>query len=275
MPGMSFSLWTCRASYVTRAPLRFPVHAGNAFRGALGFRLEEEVFRPRAETGPSGLKDRPRPFVLRASHLDGMELPAATPFEVGFNVFAEPAADILRHALSQFGRGSRLLAALEFTGWAVEAVHLDLSPRSSPERVRLRIRTPLELKGWDGAGLPPFAVLAARLRDRLSALGAFYGGGAPALDYVGLAERSAEVRAVAGDVEARRVERRSTRTGQRHSLGGVTGWAEYRGGMDEFVPLIEAGYWTGVGRHTVWGQGWIEMVEPGAPSMEISAAPGT
>lgn len=274
MPGVSFTLWTCRASFVTRAPLRFPAHAGNAFRGALGFRLEEQVFRPRAEAGPSGLRDRPRPFVLRAGHLDGAELPASTPFELGLNVFAEPAADLLRQALAGRGEGSRVLAAVELTGWAVEAVNLDLSPRPSPERVQLRFRTPVELKGWDGAGLPPFGVLAARLRDRLSALGAFYGGGAPALDYAGLSERAAEVRAVAGEVEAWRVERRSTRTGQRHSLGGVTGWAEYRGRMDEFVPLLEAGFWTGVGRHTVWGQGWMEMVEPGAPSMEISVAPG-
>jgi hypothetical protein len=53
--------------------------------------------------------------------------------------------------------------------------------------------------------------------------------------------------------------RRSSRTGQVHSLGGVVGEAEYQGELGEFLPYLEAGKWTGVGRHTVWGQGEVAV----------------
>ena len=49
----------------------------------------------------------------------------------------------------------------------------------------------------------------------------------------------------------------SRATGQRHALGGFTGFAEYAGELAEFVPYLEIGRWTGVGRQTVWGKGEI------------------
>jgi hypothetical protein len=55
-------------------------------------------------------------------------------------------------------------------------------------------------------------------------------------------------------VEAERV---SKGTGQRHSIGGFTGLAEYEGPVAEFLPYLEAARWTGVGRQTVWGKGEI------------------
>jgi hypothetical protein len=54
-------------------------------------------------------------------------------------------------------------------------------------------------------------------------------------------------------------ERRSARTGQSHSLGGFTGHAEYEGDLTEFVPWLEAAFWTGVGRLTVWGNGMMRI----------------
>jgi len=49
--------------------------------------------------------------------------------------------------------------------------------------------------------------------------------------------------------------RRSSRTGQTHSLGGFVGKAEYQGDLTEFVPYLRAAQWTGVGRQTAWGKG--------------------
>ena len=52
-------------------------------------------------------------------------------------------------------------------------------------------------------------------------------------------------------------ERTSRGTGQRHSLGGFTGVAEYQGDLAKFLPYLEIARWTGVGRQTVWGKGEI------------------
>ena len=59
------------------------------------------------------------------------------------------------------------------------------------------------------------------------------------------------------------VERRSSRTGQRHGIGGFVGFAEYEGDLAEFVPYLEAAYWTGVGRHCTWGNGQIKTRHSG------------
>jgi hypothetical protein len=55
------------------------------------------------------------------------------------------------------------------------------------------------------------------------------------------------------------VQRRSSKTGQVHSIGGFVGEAEYEGDLAEFVPFLKAAQWTGVGRQTVWGKGEIAV----------------
>lgn len=262
MPGVAFRVWACRAAFETQGPLRFPALAGNAFRGALGFRLPPEVFSPRHVDGPSGLRDRPRPFVLRAAHLDSAAMPAGACFELGLNVFSQAAVDPLREALG----GLRIQGTtLTLSDFSVRTVVVDLAVRTAaPVAVRVRLVTPLAMKGWTGDGLPPFAVLAVRLRDRISMLASFYDQGPPELDFAGLARRAAMVEARGGEVVEREWHRRSSRTGRTNPMGGAVGWVEYAGPLAEFVGLLEAGCWTGVGRHTVWGQGSIELSEPAA-----------
>jgi hypothetical protein len=55
------------------------------------------------------------------------------------------------------------------------------------------------------------------------------------------------------------IVRRSSRTGQIHPIGGFVGDAEYEGELTEFVPVLSAAQWTGVGRQTVWGKGAIAV----------------
>jgi CRISPR/Cas system endoribonuclease Cas6 (RAMP superfamily) len=55
------------------------------------------------------------------------------------------------------------------------------------------------------------------------------------------------------------VDRLSSRTGQRHPLGGFVGEAEYEGELGEFLPYLRLGKWVGVGRQTVWGKGELEL----------------
>ena len=43
-------------------------------------------------------------------------------------------------------------------------------------------------------------------------------------------------------------------------IGGFIGTAEYEGPVAEFLPILRAARWTGVGRHCVWGNGEIVTV---------------
>jgi len=45
----------------------------------------------------------------------------------------------------------------------------------------------------------------------------------------------------------------------RHPRVGLIGTVTYTGPLAEFLPWLRAGYWTGVGRQTVWGKGVIDL----------------
>jgi hypothetical protein len=126
--------------------------------------------------------------------------------------------------------------------------------------VRIEFLTPTELKS-EGVIVerPEFPILFARVRDRISTLSAIYGSGPLAIDFAALGRRAAEIEMTRCDIAPAAAERRSSRTGQTHSLGGFTGSAEYEGELAEFLPYLEAARWTGVGRQTVWGKGEISL----------------
>lgn len=247
-----------------------PGLAANVLRGGLGTVLAEmdraafaRIFAPGAAGGPSGLADPPRPFVLRAAHLGGRVEPGET-FHFDAHVFdlREPVGARLAAAFEELGQrglgpGRGRAELLEVSRPPAPVIRLD---RPEPaRRVLVRFVTPTELKCCGGlASRPEFAVLAARLRDRISSLRALYGVGPLELDFRGMGERAAAVEMTRCEVTHRAAERRSSRTGRAHPLGGFTGEAEYRGALDEFVPFLRAGKWTGVGRQTVWGKGEID-----------------
>jgi hypothetical protein len=70
------------------------------------------------------------------------------------------------------------------------------------------------------------------------------------------------VQAVAGRLENVQGSRKSARTGQTHPLSGFRGTVRYAGELGEFVPLLRAACYTGIGRQTVWGHGEIELETP-------------
>lgn len=253
--GQSFEVLACRLSFTSSGAVRFPATAANVFRGALGYVLAGEIFRPRRAEGPSGLADPPRPFVLRADELDGRVVDGS--FELGLNLF-DPALE------TEFKTAFERLAGLGITGqrvklrmegWSASRVVIRLDEAEAASRVRVRFETPIELKGWNGEGVPPFRVLASRLRDRLSSLRALYGVGPLDIDFQGFGDRAGRVMTRGGLMEAVEGERRSGRTGMVHPLGGRMGWAGYEGALGEFVPYLRAGAYTGAGRQTVWGRG--------------------
>jgi CRISPR-associated endoribonuclease Cas6 len=294
---VTFEFFRFRFHFRALSPVRFPAgKAANTIRGALGIALGESaspavfqtLFDPQGSPGstPSGLAAPPRPFVIRAAHLDGSEVPTGTSFSWDIHAFdlRHPPVEPLRQAFAQLaetgigpGRGRAALDRIE---------HLDLLDRShaipagampqplrltldgGPFRqrqaiasVHLRFLTPTELKGeGDIAERPEFPILFARLRDRISSLSAFYGRGPLAIDFRAMGDRARAIRLLDCNLEWSRTDRRSTRTGQVHPIGGFTGDAVYTGDLGEFLPWLEAARWTGVGRHTVWGQGDVRVI---------------
>ena len=237
------------------------------------------MFEPAAMgSGPSGLADWPRPFVFRAIHLDGRTIQAGEAFHFDLNLF-DTKPDAVAYLVLAFTQLAREglgpeRSRVELTGvWHLDIngnaagpafplvpapLELDLTATEQITRIRVQFLTPTELKsGQQLAARPEFGILAARIRDRISTLRELYGDGPLDIDFRAFGERAAQVRLMRCDVRQVDIVRRSSRTGQVHSIGGFVGEAEYEGELAEFVPYIRAGRWTGVGRQTVWGKGVI------------------
>lgn len=291
-----FRLHPLRFSFVARERISFPPgKSSNILRGAFGTIFRRiacvpqctgarecewrascpyaRMFEPRAlASGPSGLADWPRPFVFRATHLDGCTIQPGESFYFDLNLFdvRSEAVAYLVLAFSQLAREGLGpgRSRVELTGVsqldencdsAVAPLVLDLAPSELITHIRVRFLTPTELKsGQQLAARPEFSVLAARIRDRISTLREIYGEGPLAIDFRAFGERAALVRMTRCEVGQRDIERRSSRTGQVHPIGGFVGEAEYEGDLAEFVPYLRAAKWTGVGRQTVWGKGEID-----------------
>jgi hypothetical protein len=297
LAGVTFEFFRFRFRFRAIDAVFFPPgKSTNVVRGAFGTVLREaatpaeyaRLFQPGTALGksPSGLADWPRPFVFRASHLDGLSVPANGNFFVDVHIFDLHAQALTRfrttfeqlavHGLGPSRGRAELLgvdqldlrdAATPASGelgrpTVVPLDHESLPPgAASPRRVRVAFLTPTELKaGGRLAGQPEFPILFGRLRDRISTLRALYGAGPLAVDFRGLAERAAEVRMTRCQLVWAHLERKSGRTGQVHPLGGFTGEAEYEGDLGEFLPWLQAARWVGVGRQTVWGKGDLRVL---------------
>ncbi|MFL6352265.1 MAG: CRISPR system precrRNA processing endoribonuclease RAMP protein Cas6 [Bryobacteraceae bacterium] len=309
---MLFRFYALRFTFTAREPIHFPPgKSSNILRGAFGVIFRRiacvpqctgardcewrascpyaRMFEPSAVVaGPSGLADWPRPFVFRATGLDGRTVAVGESFHFDLNLFDihSPAIAYLVLAFGQFGReglgirrsrveltGVSQLdaqgehAATIFDGSSLvmqqNAPLLELNLAASVEavgRLRVHFLTPTELKtGQHLARRPEFPILIARIRDRVSTLRELYGDGPLTIDFRAFGERAALVRMTRCDIQQVEILRRSGRTGQVHPIGGFTGKAEYEGDLTEFVPYLSAAKWTGVGRQTVWGKGEISF----------------
>lgn len=267
--------------------VRFPALAANPIRGALGAWLRQkgclqnclspdacpepgvcpyaEIFRPaRKISGPSGLLDAPRPFVLRTSHLNRAIVPNGGGFRVRF-VFLT----IQPSWIEQVGAALRLVsrdglcgsrACLESIA-PLPPIQIDLSrPGPNCSRLRVHFHTPTELQsGGKIVREPRFEVLFARIRDRLANLMRLYGDGPPEFDYQAQDLRAKLIELESSNWERVKAQRTRRTSGESHPLGGFQGWADYRGNLTEFLPYLQAAQWAGVGRHCVWGNGEIAV----------------
>lgn len=265
------------------------------------------VFEPMAGSAngdsarsPSGLADWPRPFVFRARHLDGRTVEAGARFHFDLHVFTADR-DVLAYfiltfaALAREGLGPRRGRAELQRAWRLSGdgvaeellyaqsvqmitaglrpVSVDLAaPPMAPARIRVEFLSPTELKHEHKiAGRPEFPILFGRVRDRISTLSRLYGPGPLEIDYQGTNLRAAAVRMTRCELRRQEVERRSSRTGHGHSIGGFVGCAEYEGDLAEFLPYLYAARWTGVGRQSVWGNGEI-VASDLMPDCSVSCA---
>jgi hypothetical protein len=259
--------------------------AANVLRGAIGTVLRREfcgpgcqvlkgcadsdpcpyhrIFEPGWTGGPSGLRQPPKPFVLRP---DTRPLSHSRIFFLGLNVFdlVGGSMPILIEALKKISRErpdggiERVETLLDGPGNGL--VEISLAPwTAAPDRIVVEFQTPVELKaGGRITGAAEFGVLMGRIKDRISALQSRYGGGELSIDHRRFASEADRVRVVKNSLHpGDSAYRRSGRTMQVHRLGGLTGAVEYEGDLRPFLPFLEAARWTGVGRHTVWGQGVI------------------
>jgi hypothetical protein len=267
----------------------------NTFRGALGLALQSVVckpacrdaktcairescayarfFEPLWQDGPSGYHDAPRPFVLRPSGPEGGaqkgELLRADLFL--FDCYHPPWPELQRafERVAAQGlwpsRASARLKTFSFGGAETAALRFPLKEAYGVPgrrgRLRLLFATPTELKsGGEVCTEPDFAVLIHRLLERLWALGCLYQGWrGEDWDYRPLLDLAQGVQLVDWNWRHTAAERRSSRTGKRHSIGGFKGWAEYAGMIGAFLPVLEIARWIGVGRQTVWGKGEVRV----------------
>jgi hypothetical protein len=292
---MTFDFYSFRFVFSALDPIVFPSgQPGNILRGAFGnafraivcspgcpgarqcptrescdyARIFEPVriVKPASLTrGPSGLQDQPRPFVFRAAYLDGRTIHAEERFWFDVNLFEtrNPPLESFAHAFSRLAkdglgpqRGRADLVSAE-----QRSISISLEGNSTLARtLRVEFVTPTELKSGDHlVARPEFGVLFARARDRVSTLRGLYGAGPLQIDFREMGKRAAEIRMVRSELRQVEAERRSSRTGQVHGIGGFVGVAEYEGDLGEFVPYLEAAQWTGIGRQCVWGKGELRV----------------
>ncbi len=235
----------------------------NLFRGALGLALPRTLFVPAIETpGPSGFAQPPRPFVLRARHLDGQRFEARQRFPLTLHLFSPCADEIVK----AFRQSVPLHGAAKLIDSSrPESIEVPLDPRAhAVSSATVRFLTPTELKSGNTLTLTPeFPILFARVVARLRTLAAIYSTPLHG-SFSELQDEAGGIRMTSARLKREWTERRSTRTGQTHPLGGFQGEAVYQGQLGNLLPFLYAAQYTGVGRQTVWGKGELEVAATSA-----------
>ncbi len=294
---MTLAVQAFRFHFRALAPVRFaPGQMTNLFRGALGNLLRKQacspccpgaalccsrstcayarLFEPHQSNGPSGFADPPRPFVLRADTLQQRDLRAGSEFTLDLHVF-DLSIPALRHfvlaleelAVNGIGpsRGGVQLEQVRCipSGEVASDSSMFLVPLGAAGEISsatLSFLTPMELK-HDGQLLrePRFDIIFARARDRISTICTLYQGNTPAFDFSGMAQQARRVKLLRAELTGMSWKRTSSRTGLTNELRGFLGKASYEGPLTELIPVIQAAYWTGIGRQTVWGLGAVRV----------------
>lgn len=250
------------------------------------------VFAPHAAAEDAGIKrfrDPPRPFVLIDPGPHEDTLPARESLILGLVVVGSAVADLpyfvvsLRR-LGEAGIGRRqnrfsvksvrAVARIGHDGEAVfqrgtelvkpvriptTASNLSQEADKTATRATVQFVTPTDLRGEEQTpGAPGLGLLIRRARDRMSALSTFFGGGPLDPEPRQTAALADDSKLVHSAVGRSRIERRSQRTGERHSIGGWTGSVTYESAnLPVLMPWLRLAEVLGVGKHATFGNGRI------------------
>jgi hypothetical protein len=248
------------------------------------------VFAPRlADPAIARLRDPPRPFILRDPQPESASLPSGELLSLGLTLVGNAVLQLpyfitaLRllgeegvgrtqarfrvdavHSLDAVGvpagrvfeRGSDLVRPVRAP---INVAQLMRPGDPSASKLRVRFVTPTDLRGGDNAAeVPPFGRLVRRARDRISALATFFAAPLTGLDLRAVGESADSVTVAASELGVKSVARTSARTGQRHDVGGTTGFVIYEGAaIGAAMPWLRLAESLGVGKHATFGSGCI------------------
>ena len=235
-------------------------------------------------------KDVPRPYVFEPPDGTKMEYVPGERMSFGFTVIGRAAefTPYFFYAFSRMGdegvgrRRARyklervvarnpLVGTREevFDGEVVKNLRLPIVWRDAVhatrgldrERVRLEFLTPTFVKfgGKVSPEAPAFAALVQALLIRIPMLSAVHCGEVWREDFKTLVARAGEVETVRDETTWVSFRRYSSFKKKSESLDGVVGRAEYAGPLEEFLPLLEMGQLTHVGKRAVFGLGRYRM----------------
>jgi hypothetical protein len=125
------------------------------------------------------------------------------------------------------------------------------------ERARLEFLTPtfVKFKGEVSPDVPPFAALVQALLIRIPMLSAVHCGEVWQEDFKAIVARADEVKTVRDETTWISYRRYSSFKNKSEPLEGLIGQAEYAGPIEEFLPLLEMGQLTHLGKRAVFGLG--------------------
>ncbi|MBI2685672.1 MAG: CRISPR system precrRNA processing endoribonuclease RAMP protein Cas6 [Acidobacteria bacterium] len=251
----SLTVLPIRAVYKADRPYN-RANPGTALRGALGHALKGTDFgrtffdaqfdHPHRT---SGYKTPPKPFVLRPQ-IDGTENWSLT-----IHCFDEPRLDLpsLSQALERLQSGCKLIDLDVQPGIVLP---LPKPQPSEPEPLIIDFLTPTHIGGTT------FRDIVHALRQRLQPLVLFYGQNvwAPCglSGFLAHTEPAAIIRSA---VAQSATNRTSARTGQSHPITGITGRMDYHAPWRGYEAWLEAGKYTGIGKHTQFGSGVFRYAE--------------
>jgi len=240
----------------------------------------QRIFAPRTPENATRLsrnQDLPRPFVLVAD--DGPNEYVEPGQTAGFlvrlfgNVIElRPYVEVVFSELIHRGFGpKRVPCEVKVVPSAARArsLSLNFSDFGLPTKdLEVSFLTPVALKDRGSevrVGSQAFGPLVKRTRDRLSALYHFYSTAQMdqktelPWDFVGLGKAAESIVCVQDKTHWFEQFRRSSRTGQRHELGGIVGRAIYRDVPQTLAQLLQLGTVVHVGKHAAFGLGRIAV----------------
>lgn len=129
-------------------------------------------------------------------------------------------------------------------------------------RVRMEFLTPtfVKYRGVVSPEAPPFAALVQSLLIRIPMLSAIHCGEVWREDFKALVARAGEVETILDETTWVSFRRYSSFKRKSEPLEGVVGVAEYAGPVEEFLPWLEMGQLTHVGKRAVFGLGRYRLL---------------